>query len=88
MNGGIFTGPQIWQMLSSKELEDKMTVLERDPWQSFRIVVHGFLGRNNAENHKDSAETLLQTYCTASLEAGCQLKCTTCIFTWIFSGQI
>ena len=28
--GGIFTGPQIRQMLGSKELEDKMTSLKKD----------------------------------------------------------
>ena len=63
VKGGIFTGPQIRQTLGSKELKDKMTALERDVWQSFRNVVHGFLGRNKADNHEDSVETLLQTYC-------------------------
>ena len=62
VKGGIFTGPQIRQMLSSKDLEDKMTVLERDSWQSFCNVVHSFLEKNNAENHEDSVQTLLQTY--------------------------
>ena len=42
IKGGIFTGPQIQQILGSKELEDKMNNLERDAWQSFREVVHGF----------------------------------------------
>ena len=60
---GIFTGPQIRQMLGSKELEDKMTALEKDAWQPFRNVVHGFLGRNKADNYEDSVEILLQTYC-------------------------
>ena len=32
VKGGIFTGPQIRQMLGSKELEGKMTALERDAW--------------------------------------------------------
>ena len=49
VKGGIFTGPQNRQMLGSKELEGKMTVLERDAWQSFRNVVHGFLGRNKTD---------------------------------------
>ena len=62
VKGGIFTGPQIRQMLGSKELEDNRTALERDAWQSFRNVVHGFLRRNKADNYKDLAETLLQTY--------------------------
>ena len=30
VKGGIFIGPQIQQMLGSKELEGKMTALERD----------------------------------------------------------
>ena len=41
VKGGIFTGPQIQQMLDSKKLEGKMTALERDDWQSFRNVMHG-----------------------------------------------
>ena len=49
--------------LGSKELEGKMTALERDAWQSFRNVVHGFLRRNKADNYEDLVETLLQTYC-------------------------
>ena len=63
VKGDIFTGPQTRQMLDSKELEGKMTALERDAWQSFRNVVHGFLGRNKADNFEDLVETLLQTYC-------------------------
>ena len=39
-----------------------MTALERYAWQSFRNVVHGFLGRNKADNYEDSVETLMQTY--------------------------
>ena len=57
MKDGIFTGPQIRQMLDSKELEGKMTALERDAWQSFRSVVHGFLGGNKADNYEDLVET-------------------------------
>ena len=44
-------------MLDSKELEGKMTALERDAWQSFRNVVHGFQGRNKADNYEDPVET-------------------------------
>ena len=77
VKGGIFTGPQIWQMLDSKEIEGKMTALERDAWQSFRNIVHGFLRRNKADNYEDLVETLLQTYC--KLGSRMSLKCTTCI---------
>ena len=50
-------------MLGSKEIEGKMTALERDAWQSFRNVVHGFLGRNKADNYQDLVGTVMQTYC-------------------------
>ena len=70
MKGGIFTGPQIRQILDSEKLEDKMTTLERDAWQSYRNVVHGFLGRSKANNYEDCVETLLQTYC----KLGCRMS--------------
>jgi len=70
VKGGIFTGPQIRQMLDSKELEDKMNDLERDAWQSFREVVHGFLGRNKADNYEHLVETLLQSY----YKLGCRMS--------------
>jgi hypothetical protein len=44
VEGGIFTGPQIRQMLASKDLESKMNDLEKCAWTSFRKVVEGFLG--------------------------------------------
>jgi len=69
VKAGIFTGPQIRQMLGSKELEDKMNDLEKDAWQSFCKVVHGFLGRNKADNYEDLVEALLQSYC----KFGCRM---------------
>ena len=63
VKGGIFTGPQIRQpRFGSKELEDNMNDLERDANQSFREVVHGFLGRNKADNYEDLVEALLQSW--------------------------
>ena len=62
MKGGIFTGLRIWQMLSSKELEDKMIALERDAWQSLQNVVHRFLGRNKIDKYEDSVDSLLQSW--------------------------
>jgi len=57
-------------MLGSKEFEDKMNDLERYAWQSFCEVVHGFLGRNKADNDEDLVETLLQSYC----KLGCRMS--------------
>jgi hypothetical protein len=50
VEGGIFTGPQIRQMLASKDLESKMNDLEKCAWTSFRKVVEGFLGNKKSEN--------------------------------------
>ncbi|GFG30206.1 hypothetical protein Cfor_11131, partial [Coptotermes formosanus] len=36
--GGIFTGLQIRVILASRDLEQTMTVVERNAWQAFRIV--------------------------------------------------
>ena len=88
VKGGIFTGPQIRQMLGSKELEDKMTAVERDAWQSFRNVVHGFLGRSKADNYKDSVQTLPQTCSNFGSRLSLKMHYLLYILTWIFSGQI
>ena len=53
VKGGIFTGPQIRQIAWLQGIRSKVTALERDAWQSFRNVVHGFLGRNKADNYED-----------------------------------
>jgi hypothetical protein len=50
VNGGIFTGPQIRMMLASRDLERTMTVVERNAWEAFRIVVTYFLGNSKCEN--------------------------------------
>ena len=44
VKGGIFIGPQIRQVLASEELENKMSSVEKNAWQAFRLVVKGFLG--------------------------------------------
>ena len=57
---GIDYNPADWRLfIDSSEL----SALERDAWQSFRNAVHGFLGRNKADNYEELVETLLQTYC-------------------------
>jgi hypothetical protein len=38
VKGGIFTEPQIRVMLASRDLEQTMTVVERNAWEAFRMV--------------------------------------------------
>jgi hypothetical protein len=35
VKGGIFTGPQVHVMLASRDLEQTMTVVERNAWEAF-----------------------------------------------------
>jgi hypothetical protein len=62
VRGGIFVGPQIRRMLASKELENKMTRLEKNAWNAFRQVVCGFLGNNKSKNYAELVENLMKHY--------------------------
>jgi hypothetical protein len=60
--GGIFTGPQIRVMLASQDLEQTISVVERNAWGAFTMVVTYFLGKNKCENYAEIAEYLIQHY--------------------------
>jgi len=60
--GGIFIGPQIRVMLASRDPERTMTVVERNAWGAFRMVVTYFLGKNKCENYEEIVESLIQHY--------------------------
>ena len=62
MKGGIFTGPQIRVMLGSRDLEQTMTIVERNAWEAFRMVATYFLGKNKCENYEEIVESLIQLY--------------------------
>jgi hypothetical protein len=62
MKGGIFTGPQIRVMLVSRDLEQTMTVVERNAWEAFRMVATCFLGKNKCKNYEEIVESLVQHY--------------------------
>jgi hypothetical protein len=62
VKGGIFTGPQIRVMLASRDLEQTMTVVERNSWEAFRMVATYFLGKYKCENYEEIVESLIQHY--------------------------
>ena len=62
ISAGIFVGPQIKVMLACKELEDKMSAVEKEAWTAFRHVVHSFLGNNKSDNYKEIVENLIVRY--------------------------
>jgi hypothetical protein len=59
---GIFSGPQIRVMLASRDLEQTITVVERNVWEAFGMVVTYFLGKNKCENYEEIVESLIQHY--------------------------
>lgn len=62
VEAGIFTGPQIKEMLKSGELENKMSKKEKQAWQNFRKVVEGFLGNTRDENYKNIVENMTKSF--------------------------
>ena len=59
---GIFTGPQITQMLRSEELTSKMTATEAAAWKTFRDVVENFLGNKHSSDYKILVNNLMEEY--------------------------
>ena len=62
LKAGVFTGPQIREMLQSQELEKRMSGLERIAWQAFRGVVTGFLGNKRNANYTELVDNLIHSY--------------------------
>jgi hypothetical protein len=49
-------------MLASRGLQQKMTVLERNAWEAFRLVVTYFLGNSKCRHYEELVESLIQHY--------------------------
>ena len=62
VRSGIFEGPQIRRMLASEELEKKMSDLERNAWQAFRMIVEGFLGNHRRDDYAMVVSNLIESY--------------------------
>lgn len=59
---GIFNGPQIRELLLDDRFERNLNEIERAAWESFRKVVHGFLGNNRDSDYKEIVADLLRKY--------------------------
>ena len=62
VKGGIFVGPQIRRLLTSEELEEQMSDLERNVWQTFRMIVEGFLGNHRRDDYAIMVANLIESY--------------------------
>ena len=60
IEAGIFVGPQIRKILACNEFLDDLTT-ERVAWNSFALVVRGFLGNHKAENYGELVAKTVKT---------------------------
>ena len=62
IRGGILIEPQIAIVLRSNTLESKMSVKEKETWQSFCGVVTGFLGNRKDPNYRELVGILIKNF--------------------------
>lgn len=62
INEGVFTGPQIRELLKNEEFERLMTDKEKAAWQSFREVTKKFLGNNKDPDYKNIVSQMLTNF--------------------------
>ena len=49
-------------MLASEELEKQMSDWERNAWQTFRLIVEGFLGNHRRDDYATVVSNLIKSY--------------------------
>ncbi|GFT92768.1 uncharacterized protein TNCV_739561 [Trichonephila clavipes] len=59
---GIFIGPDIRKLLKDETFVTKKEMKEKNAWNSFKLVVTGFLGNKKDSNYKALVAELLQNY--------------------------
>ena len=59
---GIFTGPQIRELMQEKQFDEDLNKTEKDAWLSFKRICKDFLGNHKAANYQDAVQDLLTSY--------------------------
>ncbi|GFX12468.1 uncharacterized protein TNCV_1697431 [Trichonephila clavipes] len=59
---GSFVGPDIRKLLKDETFVTKMEMKEKNAWNSFKLIVTGFLGNKKDPNGKALVAGLLQNY--------------------------
>ena len=62
VKAGVFVGPQVKQLMKSAVFFEKLSVVERRAWESFVLVVEGFLGNHKADNFMEIVEEFIGAY--------------------------
>lgn len=70
LQAGVLNEPQARKAMECSKLLQKLTEKEQKVWERFIAVVHGFLGNNKADNYKELAGALVESYC----EIGCRIS--------------
>ena len=83
---GIFVGPQIRQLITDNQFEEKMNDLQLTAWKAFRAICTQFLGNHRSPDYMDLAQQLLNSY--EALGCKMSLKLQFLIHTWTFSPKI
>ena len=69
---GIFTGPQIRELMQDKQFDEDLNETVRNAWLSFKRICKDFLGNHKAANYQDVVQDLLTLYkalgCNMSLK--------------------
>lgn len=67
---GVFVGPDIRKLMKDTNFEKTMTLTEKEAWDSFKLVVHNFLG-----NYWDAKyETIVSTMLKNCQKLGCLIS--------------
>jgi hypothetical protein len=69
---GIFIGPQIRDLIKDEYFDSLLLCNENAAWDSFKLVVKGFLCNIRSQNYEELVDNLLQSYqklrCNMSLK--------------------
>nr|XP_047125236.1 uncharacterized protein LOC124807409 [Hydra vulgaris] len=72
IKAGIFSGPQIRQIIKDEQFLYTMTDIEASAWKSFVLVVHNFLGNHKSPNYEEIVQKMLSDFKT--LKANMSIK--------------
>lgn len=62
IKAGIFDGPQIRTLLKDPELLKQFNNSEKDAWNAFAAVIHGFLGNKREPNARELVDHMLHKF--------------------------
>ena len=62
IKGGVFNGPQIRTLIQDEDFSENLSELEKAAWESFVSITKNFLGKNRADNYRQLASNMIESY--------------------------